>query len=323
MPIRIVLDRIGAPEVLQAMPVAREQPGTGQAWLDHESIGVNYLDVTQRNGAVPIDLPGALGLEATGRVAVVGDGVSEVAVGDRVGYALGPLGSYSSGRLYPAERLLKLPDELSFKDASAVILKGLTAQYLIKTTYAVGRGTIVLLYGVAGALGAIIAPWAVSLGARVIGVVSRESSIERALAAGCSDALVWSEDLPRQVRELTNGHGVDVVYDGIGKRTFEASLNSLRTRGTMVSIGASSGTPDPVPIAKLNKGSLFLTRPGLAAHISDVSEYRERAADLFDAIARRVVTPSIWRTYPLAEVVAAHRALEDGSSDGAIVLDPR
>jgi NADPH2:quinone reductase len=321
MTTQIWLDHTGGPEVLQVRTVDRDAPGPGQVWLDQEAIGVNYLDVTQRMGAVPIPLPGGLGLEGAGTVAAVGAGVTEVAVGDRAAYALGPLGGYADGRLYPAERLIRLPDAVTAKDAAAILFKGLTAQYLITSTYPVTKGTVVLLYGVAGAVGQILSRWATHLDATVIGVVSRPESIDAAKAAGCTTVLVWGrDDLPDGVRAATGGRKADVVYDGIGRKTFDTSLDCLRPRGLMVSFGASSGTPDPVAIETLNsKGSLYLTRPGLGAHISDVAEYRERARAVLDAITAGVIAPSVWRTYPLADAAQAHSDLEKGHSRGAIV----
>lgn len=320
----IKLAQVGAPNVLELTTVERTEPGLNEAWVEQEAIGVNYLDVMQRQGAVPIALPASLGLEGAGRVTAVGSAVRNVVVGDRVAYILGPLGGYASGRLYPAERLIKLPDSLSFDDAAAVLFKGITAHYLIKSTYKVEAGTVVVLYGAAGPLGQILASWAKHLGAFVIGVVSKPDSVERARAAGCDAALVWGAcDLPAEVARLTDGRKAHVVYDGIGRATFAASLDCLRPRGMMVSIGASTGAPPAVEVGTLNaKGSLFLTRPGLAAHATNVDEYRQRAHDVFDAVAKGIIKPSIWRHFSLADAAQAHTALEDGSAAGAIILKP-
>ncbi|KQM21094.1 quinone oxidoreductase family protein [Novosphingobium sp. Leaf2] len=331
MTTQIWLERTGGPAVLQARNLDRTAPGPGpgpgpgQVWLEHEAIGVNYLDVTQRKGAVPMPLPGGLGLEGAGTIAALGEGVTDFVIGDRVAYALGPLGAYADGRVYPADRLLKLPDDLAARDAAAILFKGLTAHYLITATYPVTKGTVVLLYGVAGAVGQILARWARHLGATVIGVVSRPESIAAGKAAGCAAVLVWGrDDLPEGVRAATGGRKADVVYDAIGRDTFETSLNCLRPRGLMVSFGASSGTPDPVAVDTLNsKGSLYLTRPGLAAHIADIGEYRARAKAVFDAVAAGVIVPNIWRTYPLAEAAQAHADIEGGHSRGAVMLTPR
>jgi NADPH2:quinone reductase len=324
MSIAIRLTHTGGPDVLRVEPITKARPAQGEVWIEQEAIGVNVLDVTQRNGSVPIPLPSGLGLEAAGRVAAVGPEVTNVAVGDRVAYILGPIGSYASGRLYPAQRLVRLANELSAEDAATVLFKGITAHYLLHSTYAVGPGTVVLLFGVAGALGQIMAPWAKSLGAFVIGVVSKEASIARAQAAGCDAVLVWGAcDLPAEVAKFTDGQKAHVVYDGIGKLTFAASLDCLRPRGLMVSFGTSSGAPDPVAVGTLNaKGSLFLTRPGLAAHATELGEYHERASSVFKAMTSGVIKPEAWRVFALSDAAAAHAALEGGQSAGAILLRP-
>lgn len=321
MTVTVRFTEIGDPSVLQIVGTQRVAPGPNEVWIEQEAIGVNYLDVTHRNGAVPVSLPSGLGIEAAGRVAEVGADVTNVAVGDRVAYALGPLGSYASGRLYPAERLLPLPQTIGAEDVAGVLVKGLTVQYLIKTTFAVGPGHVVLLYGAAGGVGQVLAAWAASLGAFVIGVVSRDTSVERATAAGCGAVLVWGKcDLAAEVARLTDGKLADVVYDGVGKATFKASIDSLRVRGTMVAIGASSGLPDPVGIDLLNKKSLFLTRPGLGAYISDVAEYKTRAEDVFDALTRGIIKPNVWKGFALSDVIEAHTILENGKAEGAIIL---
>ncbi|MGJ7517309.1 quinone oxidoreductase family protein [Pseudomonas baetica] len=313
---------VGGPQVLSLEQTGPQQPGVGEVWLDQVAIGVNPLDLSQRSGAVRIALPTTLGLEGAGRVAAIGEGVTEVVVGDRVAYATGPLGAYASGRLYPANRLVRIPDELGFDEAAAVIFKGITAQYLLKTTYPVGPGTRVLLYGAAGALGQIMVSWAKHLGAFVIGVVSKAQSVERAKAAGCDEVLVFdAATLADQVTQLTQGQKVDVVYDPIGRASFEASLDSLRPRGLLVSFGMASGAVPAMEVSVLNaKGSLFLTRPSLAAHTATAQEYQARAEDVLQAIAAGIIQPRVWRRYPLADVALAHADLESGRSQGAIVL---
>lgn len=320
----IRLERTGGPDVLVAATVHDAEPGPGEAWVQQEAIGVNFLDVTQRNGAVPIPLPSGLGLEAAGKVVAVGPGVTNVVPGDRVAYILGPIGSYASARAYPADRLIRVPDAVSLDDAATVLFKGTTAHYLLHSTYPVGRGTVVLLYGAAGALGQLMVPWAKHLGAFVIGVVSKAASVTLAEAAGCDAVIVWgSGDLAAQVATMSEGRKADVVFDGIGKATFMASLDSLRPRGTMVSIGASSGAPDPIAVGTLNaKGSLYLTRPGLAAHATELGEYHQRAAAVFGAVTAGVLKPKAWNTFALADASQAHAALEGGKSAGAILLKP-
>jgi NADPH:quinone reductase len=323
MALAVRLTRTGSPEVMALERVDQLAPGPNEVWVEHEAIGVNYLDVMQRKGAAPIPVPGGLGLEAAGRVGAVGPGVGNVAVGDRVAYILGGPGSYATGRLYAAERLVPIPESLTFEDAAAILFKGITAQYLLKTTYPVGPGTVILLYGVGGGVGQLMAPWAKHLGATLIGVVSKEASVDRAKASGCDAVLVWGAcDLPAEVSRITEGRKANVVYDAIGRETFQASLDSLGARGVFVSFGASTGAPPPVEISTLGKSSLFLTRPSLATHATDVAEYQERAADVFSAVAGGIIKPAVWRTYPLSEVVAAHTALEQGASAGTILLKP-
>ncbi|MEG0246278.1 MAG: quinone oxidoreductase [Pseudomonas sp.] len=319
---RIILNATGTADVMHVQHTQPQAPGPGQVWLEQTAMGVNPLDVLQRKGGAPLALPSGLGLEGAGRVSAVGEGVDNVRVGDRVAYAMGPVGGYASGRLFPAERLVKLPGLLGEEAAAAVLFKGITAQYLLKSTYAVGPGTQVLLYGAGGALGQLMASWARHLGATVIGVVSRPQSVERARAAGCHHVLVFdAATLARQVRELAQGEGVDVVYDCVGKVSLEASLDSLRPRGLLVSFGGTSGAPAAIEVATLNaKGSLYLTRPSLAAHTRTVAEYQQRAGDVLAAVAEGIIQPRVWRRYPLAEAARAHTDLEQGLSEGALIL---
>ena len=320
----VTLQETGGPQVLRFEKTTTQSPGAGEVWLEQAAIGLNPLDVSQRSGAARVPLPSGLGLEGAGQVTAIGPGVTEVAVGDRVAYATGPMGAYASGRLFPANRLVKIPDDLGFDEAAALLFKGITAHYLLKTTYPVGPGTRMLAYGAAGALGQIMVPWAKHLGAFVIGVVSKQDSIERAKAAGCDEVLVFdAATLAAQVAEVTHGQKVDVVYDPIGRVSFEASLDSLRPRGLMVSFGMASGIPPAVEVSTLNaKGSLFLTRPSLAAHTATAQEYQERAQEVLQAVAAGIIQPRIWRRYPLADVARAHADMESGLSQGAIVLTP-
>jgi NADPH:quinone reductase len=323
MAVAVCITQTGGPDVLKLVQVNEDKPGRGQVWLEQEAVGVNYLDVTQRNGAVPMPLPSRLGLEGAGHVAAIGEDVDNVKVGDMVAYATGPIGSYASGRLFPADRLVKIPATLSAADAAAILFKGITAQYLIKSTFAVKHGTAMVLYGVAGGVGQIMARWAKHLGAFVIGVVSKESSIETAKQIGCDAVLVWGkDDLPLGVQKITGGSKADVVYDPIGRETFGASLDCLRPRGMLVSFGASSGSPPAVDVGALAAGSLFLTRPSLTSYTADSEEYRLRADDVLAAVAKGIIKPAIWKSYPLTSVREAHAALEGGRSAGAIVLKP-
>ena len=321
---QVRIDAAGGPEAMRLEVVEPQEPGPGQVWLQQAAIGVNPLDVGQRKGAVPIAFPSGLGLEGAGHVVAVGAGVQNVAVGDRVGYATGPLGAYAGARLFPAERLVKLPDALGMDEAAAVLFKGITAQYLLKTTWPVAPGSKLLIYGAAGALGQLMCAWARHLGAFVMGVVSRPESVERARAAGCDAVFVFDPaTLADQVREATGGSKADVVYDPIGRATLEASLDSLRPRGLLVSFGATSGVPAPIEVGTLNaKGSLYLTRPSLAAHTATAAQYQERAQDVLRAVAAGIIVPRVWRRYALADVGRAHADLEQGRSQGAIILAP-
>ncbi|GAB2835348.1 quinone oxidoreductase [Comamonas piscis] len=314
----------GGPECMQMQQVDVAPPGPGEVLLAQEAIGVNPLDVLQRKGIAPIPLPSGLGLEGAGKVLALGAGVEQFAVGDRVAYATGPLGAYASERLYPAERLVKLPDSISAEQAAAVLFKGITAQYLLTSTYAVGPGTVVLLYGASGGVGQLMASWAQHLGATVIGVVSKPQSQARALAAGCAHALVFDpETLAADVRTITGGRMADVVYDGLGKLSFAASLDCLRPRGLMVSFGATTGAPPAVEMATLSaKGSIYITRPSLAAHTATAAEYQQRATAVLQAVSQGVIQAAIGRRYALADVAAAHTDLEAGQTQGAVVLLP-
>ncbi|WP_395025128.1 quinone oxidoreductase family protein [Comamonas odontotermitis] len=324
MAVAIRIHSTGAPEVMQMEEVHLSSPGPGEVLLAQTAIGVNPLDVSQRKGAVAIALPCGLGLEGAATVSAIGAGVTGLQVGDRVGYATGPLGAYASARLFPAERLVKLPDALGDDAAAAVLFKGITAQYLLKATGQVRQGSRVLIYGAAGALGQLMCAWAKHLGAHVLGVVSKAASVERARAAGCDEVFVFdAQTLAAQVAQATQGQKVDVVYDSIGKATFLTSLDCLRPRGLMVSLGATSGLPPAIEVGTLNaKGSLFLTRPSLAAHTATAEEYQSRAQDVLSAVSNGILTPRIWKSYALAEVAQAHADLEQGRSQGAIILKP-
>lgn len=320
----IRLAAAGGPEGMQLQQLELAAPGPGEVLLAQEAVGVNPLDLLQRKGVAPIPLPSGLGLEGAGQVLALGAGVSQFAVGDRVAYATGPLGAYASERLFPAERLVKLPDGISAEQAAAVLFKGITAQYLLTSTYAVGPGTVVLLYGASGGVGQLMASWAKHLGATVIGVVSKPQSQARALAAGCDQALVFDpQTLAAQLREATGGRMADVVYDGLGKLSFAASLDCLRPRGLMVSFGATTGAPPAVEMGTLNaKGSLYITRPSLAAHTATAAEYQQRASAVLQAVEQGIIQPAIGRRYALADVAAAHADLEAGQTQGAVVLLP-
>lgn len=319
------IEQTGSTEVLKLIEVGDAEPGPGEVWIEHAAIGVNPLDVTQRSGQVPLkQLPSGLGLEGVGKITAMGPGVTNVRVGERVGYMMGPLGAYASGRLYPAERLIKLPESLSDDEAAALIFKGITAEYLLNSVYPVNHSSRVLLYGASGAVGQLMAPWAKHRGAFVIGVVSKESSVEKAKHAGCDEVFVFdNEDLPIRVNEVTGGKKVDVVYDGLGRISFETSLNCLRPRGLMVSFGVTTGSPAPVEVSTLNAmGSLFLTRPSLATYTADVHEYQQRASNVLRAYADGTIKPAIGEKFRLEQISKAHDLLQSGQARGAVILTP-
>lgn len=322
---RVIIEQTGAPEVMKLIESDSMSPGPGEVWIEHTAIGVNPLDVSQRSGQVPIkQLPSGLGLEGVGRVTAVGAGVEQVDVGERVGYMMGPLGAYATGRLYPAERLIKLPDSLGDEDAASLIFKGITAEYLLTSVYQVDNKSRIVVYGAGGAVGQLMVAWARHLGAQVIGVVSKEASVERARSAGCNEVVIFdAKTLPEQVNQVTKGKMADVVYDAVGRVSFDASLNCLRPRGLMVSFGTTSGAPAPVEVSTLNaKGSLFLTRPSLAIYTADTQEYQQRAANVLRAFASGIIKPAVRDKFPLAQVAKAHELLQSGQSQGAVILYP-
>jgi NADPH2:quinone reductase len=321
----IRVERTGGPETLQWADVPVGQPGPGEALVRHTAIGVNFIDVYHRRGLYPLpSLPAVIGLEAAGRVEAVGPGVTEVVVGDRVAYAGGPTGAYSEARVIPADRLVKLPDGIDDRRAAAMMLKGMTAEYLLRRTYAVKPGDAILVHAAAGGVGLIVCQWGKTLGATVIGAVGTKDKVELANTHGCDHVIVTGEeDVVARVREITGGEGVSVVYDSVGKDTFMRSLDCLRPRGLMVSFGQASGMVPPLDISILSaKGSLFLTRPTLMTYTASREDLMASAAALFDAVLRGVVRIEVRQTYPLRDAAQAHADLEARRTTGSTVLLP-
>ncbi|MBX5454017.1 MAG: quinone oxidoreductase [Acidobacteriia bacterium] len=314
----------GGPEVMRFEDVPTPEPGPGEARVRHEAIGVNFIDVYFRTGLYKIpSLPAVLGQEGAGVVTAIGPGVTEVAVGDRVAYAAGPIGAYATERVIAANRLVKLPDAIDFKTAAAMMLKGMTAQYLLRRTYRVKPGDTILVYAAAGGVGLIMCQWAKHLGAHVIGVVSTEEKAQLARAHGAEHVVVGYKNLVEEVKRITNGAMVPVVYDSVGKDTFYTSLDCLAPLGMMVSYGNSSGPVGAVDVSLLGaKGSLFLTRPSLVTYTAKRSDLEATARDLFDVVMSGAVKIEINQTFPLAEAAAAHTALESRKTTGATVLLP-
>ncbi len=321
---KIQIAAVGGPEVMTTVEGELAQPGPGEALIRHTAIGLNYIDTYHRTGLYPVDLPSGLGIEAAGVVEAVGSDVTEIGPGDRVAYAGGPVGAYSQARVMPAAPLVPLPDNIEDVQAAAMMLKGLTAQYLLRQTFVVKAGDTVLIHAAAGGVGLLLCQWAAHLGAIVIGTVGSDEKAELARTHGCDHVIVYTrEDFTQRVRKLTGGTGVPVVYDSVGKATWEGSLDCLRPRGLMVSYGNASG---PVPAFEPGvlalKGSLFVTRPTLFSYAATRVELLAMADELFDVVKSGAVKVSVLQTFPLAEAADAHRALEARETTGSTVLLP-
>ncbi len=319
----IRIHAVGGPEVMKWESVPTPQPGPGEALIRHEAIGLNYIDTYFRSGVYKTALPATLGIEGAGTVLVLGEGVTDLAVGDRVAYAGGPLGAYAVERVIAADRLVKLPEAIDFKTAAAMMLQGMTAQYLLRRTHPVRAGESILVHAAAGGVGLILCQWAKHLGANVIGVVSTPEKAALAAANGAAHTIVGYANLAAQVKKLTGGAMVPVVYDSVGKDTFAASLDCLAPLGLMVSYGNASGPVPPVEISLLSaKGSLFLTRPTLASYTASRADLLTTANELFAVVAEGAVKIQVNQTWPLAEAAAAHAALEARQTTGSTVLLP-
>ncbi|CAB3975333.1 putative quinone oxidoreductase [Burkholderia cenocepacia] len=314
----------GGPEVLRWEEVDVGDPGPGQVRLRHDAVGLNFADTYFRSGLYPVPLPAGLGVEAAGVVEAVGPGVTNVAVGDRVTYTgfLNTLGAYSTERLIPAAPLVRLPAGLTCETAAAMTMRGLTSAYLLRRIHAFAPGDTILLHAAAGGVGLIVSQWAKLLGLKVIGTVSSEHKAEIARAHGCDHTIDYSrEDVAKRVRELTDGAGVDVVFDSVGKDTFEGSLDSLKRRGLMVCVGTASGPIPPFDPQRLAmKGSLYLTRPALADYIADPAEKNDLAGELFAHVAAGRIRIEINQRYALQDAAQAHRDLESRKTTGSSVF---
>jgi len=319
----LVVRQPGAPEAMQLEDWPLADPAEGQIAIRQTAIGVNFIDTYQRSGLYPVQTPFVAGNEGAGIVTGVGPGVTTFKSGDRVAYQ-GQVGAYAEERLLVAERVVALPDGVDERTAAAVMLKGLTAYYLLFKTWAVQPGETILWHAAAGGVGQIATQWAKALGARVIATVGSDEKAALAEQNGCDAVINYNaEDFAARVRELTDGKGVDVVYDGVGKATFDKSLDCLRQRGLMVSFGNASGVvaiPDVTILSR--KGSLYLTRPTTAHYVSRREDLLEGAGALFDAIARQAIKVSISQTFPLADAAKAHEALASRGTTGSILLLP-
>jgi NADPH2:quinone reductase len=313
----------GGPEVMKWEDVPTPEPGPGEALVKHQAVGLNYIDVYFRTGLYKApNLPLIIGQEGAGTVTAVGSGVTLVKPGDRVAYA-GPIGGYATDRVLPADRLVKLPDAISFETGAAMMLQGMTAQYLVRRTYRVKAGDTIVVHAAAGGVGLIMCQWARHLGATVIGVVSSEEKAALARANGAAHAVVGHAGLPAEVKKITGGAMVPVVYDSVGKDTWTASLDCLAPLGVMVSFGNASGPVPPFDLGVLGaKGSLFLTRPSLATYTAKRSDLETVAADLFSVVGSGAVKIQVNQKFPLAEAAKAHIALESRQTTGSTVLIP-
>ena len=324
MPFAIRFHQTGGPEVLRWEEVAVGDPAPGQVRLRHEAVGLNFIDTYHRSGLYPLPLPSGLGMEGAGVIEAVGDGVSEFKPGDRVAYAGGAPGAYCQVRCLPASVLLKLPDAIDGRTGAAMMLQGLTSAYLLRRTYRVQSGDRVLIHAAAGGVGLIACQWAKALGATVIGTVSSPAKAELARAHGCDHVIDYRrEDFARRVREITDGEGVAVVYDGVGKDTFMGSLDCLRPMGTMVTFGNASGPVPPLDLLLLSqKGSLHVTRPTLGHYTAKRDDLLALGGELFDVVARGAVKIEVRQSYALSDAAQAHRDLEARLTTGSTVLLP-
>lgn len=314
----------GGSDVLRFEDVEVGAPSTGEVRLRQEAIGLNYIDIYFRSGVYSApSLPSGLGLEGSGVIEAVGDGVADLAVGDRVAYAAQPLGAYAEARVMPAKGLVKIPDGISFDLAAAAILQGMTAQYLLRRTYHVKKGDTILIHAAAGGVGQIVCQWAKHLGATVIGTVGSKEKAEIAKSKGCDYPILYREEkVSERVKEITNGQGVEVVYDSVGKDTFDDSLDCLKRLGMMVSFGQSSGAVPPIPLKALAPGAYFLTRPSVFQYTATREELLATANELFDVLKTGVVKIDIGATYDLADAKHAHDDLEGRKTTGSVILKP-
>lgn len=324
MPNAIRMQQTGGPEVLDWVPVETVAPGPGEVAIRHTAVGVNFIDVYHRTGLYPLTLPTGLGVEAAGMVAAVGDGVTGLQQGDRVAYAGGPPGAYAEQRVLDAGRVVKLPSDIDDQAAAALMLKGLTAHFLLHRTFPVQPGQFILVHAAAGGVGSLLCSWAAHLGARVIGTAGSAEKAETARGLGCEAIILYrEEDVAAGVRELTGGQGVPVVYDGVGAATFQASLDSLAPLGMLVSFGNASGpVPAFSPAELARRGSLFFTRPSLFDYARERADLEAGAQALFAAVAAGAVTARIGHRYPLAQAGQAHQDLEARRTSGSSLLLP-
>ena len=320
----IKIKKTGGPEVINLEEITLRKPQKDEVLIEHVGIGLNYIDTYHRSGLYPLVLPSGLGMEASGIIKEVGSNVSNFSVGDKVAYAALPLGAYSTHRIYKTKNLVKVPEGIDLNVAASIMTKGLTTFYLLHKTYPVVSGETILFHAAAGGVGQIFCQWAKSLGAKVIGTVGSDEKIELAKKNGCDEVINYSkEDFSKKVMELTNGKGVPVVYDGVGKSTFEKSTQCLKIRGMMVSFGNASGALSPIDVPKtLQPKGLFFTRPSMGQYLSNSEELNEASKFLFEKISSKKVKVEIFKKYKLEEVQQAHIDLESRKITGPAIIIP-
>jgi NADPH2:quinone reductase len=320
----IRIHETGGPEVMKLEDIELPYPSQSEVRVRHSAIGLNYIDTYHRSGLYPVSLPSGLGLEAAGVVEAVGKGVTGVEAGDRVAYGTGPIGAYAEAKNHPANRLSKIPDGITDEQAAGMMLKGMTARYLLRETYRVNAGDTVLIHAAAGGVGTIASQWARALGATVIGTVGSDQKAQIAKTNGCHHVINYrSENVVKRVREITGGQGVPVVYDGVGQATLMISLDCLRPRGLLVSFGNASGPVKALDTQWLSqRGSLYVTRPTLMSYVASDKDLQETAADLFAVVKSGQVRVPINQHYGLVDVVKAHRDLESRRTTGSTILLP-
>jgi len=321
---QVKIQKAGGPEVLKLEEITLSKPGNDEVLIEHIAIGLNYIDTYHRSGLYPLKLPSGIGMEASGIIKEIGPNVSNFSVGDKIAYAGQPLGGYSTHRIYPTKNIVKVPDNIDLNIAGTLMTKGLTAFYLLYKTYPVKAGETILFHAAAGGVGQILCQWANSIGVKVIGTVGSDEKIDLAKKYGCEEVINYSkEDFAKKVLEITDGRGVPVVYDGVGKSTFEKSCECLEVRGTMVSFGNASGALDPINVPKvLQPKGLYFTRPSMQQYLRTNEEINEAAKALFERIGSNNIKIEIFKKYKLDEVEKAHRDLEGRKIIGPAVIIP-
>ena len=320
----IIISKVGGPEVLELKDIKLEDPKSNEVLIKNEAIGLNYIDTYHRSGLYPVELPSRVGLEGAGIIEKIGPNVKNFKVSDKVAYASMPIGSYSTHRIFPTKKLVKVPEGIELENVVTLMTKGITTFYLLHKTYPVKSGETILFHAAAGGVGQILCQWAKSLGCTVIGTVGSDKKIEIAKANGCDHVINYSkENFAEKVKEITNGDGVPVVYDGVGKKTFDGSIECLKIRGTMVSFGNASGPLDPCNVTKsLAPKGLYLTRPSIAHYTTTREDLDEAANKVFEMFKSNKFNLKIFKRYALSEVVKAHQDLETRKITGPAVIIP-